>query len=249
MTRVASDGSALIPSYAGLGVTDGGVEFALHGALPERLSSDDEPHWIFSFHDLYFAKELLSIGVTPFGKLAFGTPDGSVTLSEAGVIAPDGVKHSVVFSWLGDSGQAVIDGSIYIGPSSVPTTDAVPLTVGVVAFLNGSNALSKFRAAVHSAYLYWNESLGNVYKTEWKVTEGSGDVIACTGTSIAGTPTLLPALDFNLYRQWMYEYTQPWPVTFDGDPGSASSWVIRTPYTRRTRAATQYRKRRVSWLS
>lgn len=249
MTQPTADGIVMVPSMAGQGVTNATIQFSVH-ALPVMLTSPNEPHWIVSFHDNSFAREILSVGITPTGQLAFGSPDGSVSLSAAGVLPPDGKVRTVAIEWRGDTGAATLENGLSVSsPTLGSPLYAVPSTVGVVSFLNGANATAKFRVAVHSAIMYWNETPGNVYKTEWKVTEGSGDIIACTAKIFAGAPVLLPLLDFNLYRQWMYEYAQPWPVTFDGDPGTTSAWVIRTPYTRRTRAATQYRKRRVSWLS
>lgn len=254
MTQPSATGTVMVPSLLGYGMIDLTVEFSLTGGLPSRNAADDEVHWAASFHDSITKSEVMSVGITPLGKVAIATADGSLYLSEVAVVKPDGSRTTVTANWDGGIGFGTayissVTGSIAIG-SGVTPSFAVPQVLGAVALLNGANNLSKQFVSVHQFNAHWLAGDGiGILETTWPIDEASGDMIACATKVLAGDPADLLAVDFNLRRQWMDGYPSPWAVDTTKDPGVASAWVIKTPYTRRTHSATKYRRRRVSWES
>jgi len=248
-----SGSSQLIPSLVGDGIVALTVDFSLHSGLPESASSLDEPHWLFSFHDRFLFTEIISVGVTPAGQLAMNLPGIPVILTTAGTIQPDGARHTLLIEWDGGIGYGTysLDGAaeVDIGDGTSPAF-CIPSTVGQIALLNGGRAQSKFHAAVYRASTLWLDSSAKLVTVAWELTEGAGDTINATVTKNAIIPSdMFDGFDLNLYRQWLVGYPSPWPTDTSGDPGETSSWVIKTQYRRRTRTATRYRRRRVSWLS
>lgn len=244
------DGVSMVPSLVSAGFCTVSVDFSLHKEMPAMLSSLDETHWLFSYHDRYLHTEFLSIGITPVGSVVFACNGTEYEMFSPGSVAPDGTKHTAAayFSWLSGEMTCVLDGVSRI--QSIGLFDPlVPSTIAVFSALNGGNARSKFHAAVSGAsavYGYIEGTPSERQTATWAFSEGSGDSVAC---ELSGDGTGLELFDLGLVRGWMYDYSCPWPTDFSGDAGEGAAWQLKTPYTRRTRAATRYRRRRVSWLS
>ena len=87
--------SLMAASLLGYGLIKVIVDVSLHDSYPKKLASDSEAHWLFSFHDVFFAQEILSIGVTPIGQIALASPGSPVRHSAAGVLKPNGTRHTI----------------------------------------------------------------------------------------------------------------------------------------------------------
>lgn len=250
-TKDSSDsGVSLTPSLVSHGFGQVSVDFSLNNAMPTMLSSLSEPHWIFSYHDRFLRHEILSIGITPTGAVIVACPGGQFEMFSAGTVAPNGERHSALLSWSWLSGDLslLLDG-VFRTQATATFDPAVPSTLGVFSVLNGGNCASRFNVAVYSAsamYGYIDDVPSGKQTATWVFTEGAGDSVACV---LSGDENGLGIFDLTLTRRWMYDYPCPWPTDFSGDPGEGAAWQLKTPFRRRTRAATRYRKRRVSWLS
>ncbi len=247
------DGVSMVPSLVPTGFGGMSVEFALHRALPTELSSQNEEHWIFSFHDRYLHTDILAIGITPIGAVVVACPGGNYEMFGPGTVYADGKKHAarLDWSWLSATVYLTFDG-VRRSQVTGSVDPAVPISLGVFSVLNGGNARSLFHVSVSAAsatYGYLESPDNEKQYATWAFSEGSGDTAACVVSGATPVPNGIEIFDLTLTRKWMNDYPCPWPTDFSGDPGEGAAWELKTPYTRRTRATTRYRKRRVSWLS
>jgi hypothetical protein len=240
-------------SYGGGPYYNAYVMFSLE-RLPTAVSSEDEVHWLLSLHEASGqARELISIGVTPAGSLAFATRDSGVRLSAKGAAPTDGSYHLARVELDAGSGLRTLYldgiGIVIDSINRAASEQAVP-AVGVpvrVALFNGRDGLSCLRASISSAgiglgsFVAPDEPVADERAVSWLVKEGYGGSLECSADSPAEMATTFgPA---TLVAMW-----------FDGSPlsnspddpskslTSAYSWGFNTAWTVRPPHRITYRK-------
>ncbi len=240
---------SLTPGTAQHGIAELRLYVTLLNAMPKKLASDSEVHWMFSFNDRFFGDEILSVGVTPLGAVHAVAPDGTTATSAAGVIQPDRAEREIILTWIGFGaiGQLQCTGMapLILGAGG-PTQYAVPRTAANLMLFNGKNLLANNNLFIRNARATFLSTADVPCYVEWKFSEGHGDTVAAT---VTGDP-MLEGFEMGLVRRMVDDYPQAWPgVDLTMNPGNALKWVRKTDYRRRTRAATNYRRRNTSWLS
>jgi hypothetical protein len=169
-----------------------GGEYGIGGtfnltSLPIAQSSPDEVHWLFSFHDTAPAgTELLSIGITPSGKFAFGTGGNGTVLSAGGTVPADGLFHNIrlnLYSSGSGTLQAFLDGVGILDVTGAGSVDfpqpggwtASPFNSRLCLF-NGRDGLSVLDCAVASFEVSAEE--GSI---SFPIDEAVGDTISDSG--------------------------------------------------------------------
>ena len=239
----------LTPGTSQHGVVEMRLWFKLLKEMPRRLSDDNEVHWLFSYHDAFIGTEILSVGITPLGKVHAVAPDGTTATSAVGVVTPDGHEREIILTWIGfgTAGQIQCTGMAPIDLGAYgPTLYALPSTFANICFFNGNNMLANNNVFIRKAKLTFLSLADQACVVDWNFTEGGGDRV---GAVVSGDP-MLSGFDMTLVRRMVPELAQPWPgVDTAANPATALRWVRMTDYRRITREKTAYSRRSSSWLS
>jgi hypothetical protein len=237
----AQDGT--IRAYGGARKHSAYVVFSLP-RLPAMGADPNLPNWIFSFHEPDSGgREILSIGVTPLGSLAVGTPGDPVLLTPTNTAPRDGAFHEAraEFAPAGGWRALYLDGTCIVSEIN-PLGDeyAIPEAgvAGRVALFNGRDADSMIDCFTARAGLELDE-----FHIDWPLNEGSGGTLA-SEEGYDTIPTVVRRLGSgNLVATWWDGNPRS---TSPNDPAlpvtSAYSWKYSTPYIIRRPAAVAYRK-------
>jgi hypothetical protein len=239
-------------SYGGGPYYNAYVFFALE-RLPATISSEDEVHWLLSFHEASGQnRELIAIGVTPSGRLAGATRDSGILLSAKYTVPVDGLFHQAQLELEPTLGVRTLylDGRCVVSAVGVQGTEeavAEPGTPVRVSLFNGRDGLSVLNAAISRAGIGLGSFVGpedpapDDLAVNWPMDEGAGPNLACStdvpsSVALAFGPVTLSAT-------W-----------FDGSPisacpdepaaalTSAYTWAFKPAWTTRPPYSPEYRK-------
>ena len=251
-----------VPVY---GVSSLGCTFRLHGMPVARVSGGveliDEPHWLVSVSDFGVspAKNLLAIGITPSGRLVATNKAGDIEQTGVAFLSVDGLWHTIqcgydfgIASWYPttfDSENATAG-----GPGTV-NTPLKPTYFARHMIFNGAQASTQCDVSIAEANVFWSGLNGGSdnQNLSWDFTKLGG----WGGNTLVCSPDKWPSgalFDGNLGMGWFDPspcppLLGPIPDSSIVSPRAAWSQGIETAYTRRTRVATSYWRRRVAWQS
>lgn len=225
---------------------------AIHAA-PEELSWSDEPHWLFSFHQVG-GSENVALGVTPDLRLVGYTWGRGLIYSAPGVVVPDGQFRRWSFKFDDtrtlsiDSQALVVDGT----PGQVNADgfhrpgDLTPTRL--MAF-NGVAGLTRCACSILGIAILLDQ-----HNFVWPFTEGSGYRAAgfeCSsglGDPVVEVPLgeeIVQGVDWTLVARW-YDPRPAYPLSFDSIPtddvGRAFHWLMQTIYRKAQPARPDYRR-------
>lgn len=209
----------------------GGGEFSMTLILsfqgpPVRYNDDDEEHALFSYFEHPTTNgDLLTIGVTPSGRIYGRGPSTNKLQTQPGLLSWDNSIHTLGFQYLiGGNMTITLDGVVQItgtGPGGQPQPAADKF--GKFSLFTGVAALSRVPCTILSAVL-GDENAGLNYPIE----EGSG-------SSVASLPQDdFPAVDFTLAAQYWNPpfYTPVWGSNPSQPATHAFQWKYRNDWSR-----------------
>ncbi len=170
---------AAVPAEPGTGIGGGENSMTIVvtlDSLPERLNSDDEPHFITSWHEYApGGRELFSIAITPNGRVcakAAGTP---LLMSPIGVIAADGLSHSITIqSFSVTLTYIAVDGVVVVAALLEPSEpEGMFSNLGLpVRFMlyNGVDGLTRCPCTIHQCHI----GPEGTNPLRWPIDENSG---------------------------------------------------------------------------
>lgn len=240
------DAASNAPGISGFVRLD--LEFALH-AQPVQLASADEVHEIFSYH-IYgpAGPNIVSIGVTPSGKLVVRGQSGVEVATQAGFLVADGRWYFARADYAASGGASTI--TLYFGEdTSVPqvgigttaggagVTGPTGAQLGRITLFNGRDAKSHVHCAIRRAVLEDVE-----HRWVWEMGEGDGAFLDDTYVDYTGSQPTQPPQQLKLRMQkWNpIFYPLAWgPVPF-GLATGRYRWDLNTDYTPRPTPVTAY---------
>lgn len=220
---------------------------SLHEA-PQRYASDDEPHWLLSFHEVG-GIELFSIGVTPSLRVCVGSAGRPVLYTDPGVILPDGAPREIKLYSPGSGGREIVVNGQRVASDDVQGVEAPGLYSPTdrqcrVMLFNGVEGRTRCACSIHAV-----EFQTENHNFVWLLNERSGVDAAgveCTGSLDEGVEPVaspdFPDADFTLRADWLDPAPFPltWPVE-GGDVRDAFVWLNRTGYRVATVLRPTYR--------
>jgi len=210
----------------------GGGEFTLsldisfQGA-PTRYSADDEEHALFSYFQYPDSNgDLLTIGVTPSGRIYGRGPSTNKVQTQPGLLSWDNQVHAIGFQYLSAGGdmQITLDNTIQItGTGSGVQPQPAAGKFGRWSLFTGVTALSRVPCTIYRAAM-GDENNGNVYLIE----EGTGSVAAAVPSDD------FPAVDVTLHAQYWNPafYSPMWGSNPSQSPTHAFQWKFRNEFRR-----------------
>jgi hypothetical protein len=223
------------------------VSFAMD-ALPAKIVSSDEAHWIFSLHEAAIGgRELLAVGVTPAGAFACATRENGTVLSANGSVPADGNFHEIQLVLMSNPGtrEVYLDGR---GILSVvgPTTRDFPWPGGAntpsgnvrLTLFNGKDGNSVLTCEIARIFFYakrWRLPSPQIgftsYEIGWPVDEGRGGLLTGLANQNPGVPeaNLLQATWFDGQPRGSCPEDPSLPLTSAYTWGRSSSWTPRVP--------------------
>lgn len=232
--------------FGGFGIVQLEAEFAVHGALPVQSASLDEVHPVFSFHDAFVGNQtLLAVGVTPSGRVAAVSPDGTGPFTSINRVRADGVFIKAAVSHDGGAGATTL--VLNDGAESYNATTglqfAVPATFGRFCAFNGSRALTNCRLSLRrvAAYGFGGSA------AEWLFTETEGSVLKATKSG--GTGWDIHNLDLTAQFAGAVSGATPWGVVPSTSPENEFAWHLKTPWVKQAPKVTPWRRSKITWPS
>jgi hypothetical protein len=240
-------------------------------AMPQQLSDPDEVHWLFSQQNAQLSdplgsavvpREIMSLGVTPNGRVV-GTHAlrGTIT-SPAGVIRADGLQHQIRIVYPGDGSRVLIlDGLSVVrdAGTGLEPNDITPFFGMRFMLFNGLDGLTRCACTVYEAMYTFGGTPGLQSASpamRWAMSEGMGAVLHFEQYDpaspelgwVAGqhpnNPIGDPSADYNATLQWYDPAALGFPRLYGNvptsDPATCYKWTRRTPYTPRVPAATTF---------
>lgn len=211
-------------------------------ALPSQNASADEVHRLFSYQDGGIAlspPDLMSLGVTPSGRLVGLTPNSGVTQSATGVIVADGITRELALDFnVAGFATLSLNGVELVLLNAVPAVYPLPTGVGQMMLFNGGDGLARYVARIRRAS--WTEQFRTI---TWPINEGQDQALKATTTADTSDPSVVPfTQDFTL-RAGFSTGTEPWgPWDEIDDPAVLYAWVVSTAYTRLAPPSTRYER-------
>lgn len=241
-------GRTELPAF---GVSSLELEFVLN-AMPVQLATGDELHPLLSVVDYGVApaRDLLAIAVTPSGRIVGVNGSGDIQQTGAAYLRA-GIWYYVVVAYdygLSQWYSMIVNGTDVI-PAGLPGTAAAPLLPTGFAqhvLFNGAAGRTRCECSISQARIFWSGP------TNMLITY---DLSADTSPTIAGDQNTWPTgglFDPTLTLGWRDPSPAPalWgAVPADSEPRQAYARGYSTQFTRRTRVATKFWRRRVAWLS
>lgn len=231
------------------------LSFCLH-ALPVQLSDPDEVHQIFSYQSLApNLFELVTIGITPSGRLVTEHPIGGALMSPVGVVKPGPNAQLATVQFFNLSRILGLDGVALVTDNYEQAWTMVTPTSTRIMLFNGLAGRTRCECSIYGAGV----SPEGLTAMRWPVSEGSGaDLYAQTPVvvdQLTGETVWTKRDANNLDNDFG---TGDWKLTLDWyDPGayglprlysalpanapqSCYSWSRKGVYTPRNPAATTF---------
>ena len=226
------------------------VQAAFHG-LPKQLASADESHPIVAFGDYGKpapASNVMSIGISPSGRIIGTTMFGDVVMTPGGTISGIGGWHNIqlVYDYGFQSLVLTVDSLAPV--ELLPTaglTPALPTHSGLVMLFNGTSAISHMRASIRDASLtFFSTLLGGAATVHYALDDQITPTLEASLTGDAWAALGYDEGDFLLSPVWFNPtfYAPPWGVIPQTNPNTGFVWDVLTPYTKRVMPTTEYRK-------
>jgi len=238
------------------GVSQVSVEFALHALPPQRVSPD-EINPIFSLGD-YFksppASSVVSIGVSPSGRVIATTRYGDVIQSSAGRVSPSSgfVRVSATFDTPAQSVTLKVGVDGLLSGSLALTNPLLPTRYARAIAFNDTAGSGRCQASIRRAELVFSDvSLLDAPSITWDFSEGYG---ASAAPVFGANPTALNGgfwvKNGEVASNWTMNagywdpvlYPKLWGEIPQSDAGEAYDWEVNTAYVKRSMPVTQYRK-------
>lgn len=227
----------------GAGSVGSGGEFSLQidvafDAAPVQASSVDEEHPLISFYEWPAGPpaDLLTLGVTPSGRLYARSPSGGFVQTVAGFIVFNGARYSLRMDFTAGSGilSAGADG---VGSASTTATAAQPQPsasrLGRFGVLCGANGITRVPCRVYQA-AYTDENSG----ITWDLSDAGGIVLG------SRHDTNDYPINADLTAAYMIPwagYTRAWGESVPATPVShAFRWRPNTEWQRVQRTKTAW---------
>lgn len=213
------------------------VTFALLSRPPARTTLDDI-HWLLSLHEVFGAqRELLSIGLTPSGRLVGTSRDSGPIMTPINTVPIDGVFREAHLELMpGDprrrlflDGQCLLD---VTGGSPMDEPQPAPGVPVRVSLFNGRDGLSALDVAVAHIMMTFED-----YTIEWAVDEGHGGTLHFTDND---QPPRLYGKGQLVATWWNGQPILASPEDQNANVKSAYAWKYITPYTTRRPAKVAY---------
>lgn len=245
---------------------------AIH-EMPAQLASPDEVHWLFSqqdaglldpFGNAAVPREVMSLGITPNGRIVGNhVLRGNIT-SPIGVIRADGLSHQIRMVYVGDGSRLIVlDGRTVVqddGSGIDPSILDVFFNLRFMLF-NGLNGLTRCACTIYEAMYTIGSTSGlqsALYAMRWAMGEKSGAILTpeeydSTMPELGWVPRIPggpltnigdPGASYDATLQWFDPTALNFPRLYGNvptsDPATCYKRQRRVPYTVRGPAATTF---------
>ena len=215
------------------------MAIAIHAA-PVRFATDDEPHWLLSFHEIN-GDEVVALGVTPSLRVIARTLTRGLLYSDPGVVAADGVVRRWTLFLTPGQRALSIDTSLFVMDefSSGAADGFYSPTNAPCRFMafNGIRATTRCECSILAIALETENDnfVWPFQEGEWKRVAGY-ETHSGIGEPLDPVPQEfadVPGEDWTLTCDW-YDPRPQYPLPCGAPPtedaSAGFSWLLQTQY-------------------